>query len=173
MTKRLSAILRLALVSVSLMASVIDANADKFTNTDLGGNLKDYKVKFDEWLKSGERVVINGYCGSGCAAVVVVIPRDRLCAIKGAALIYHGIMHYENNSLWPEANAWFLSVLPADFKSWMIKNRALESVQGKPMTGADLESRIQRCEEPLYSTPLAQPKDAKTKRIIEKIMLTR
>jgi hypothetical protein len=46
---------------------------------DMGGSLGQYLLKFAAIRDSGERVMIDGSCFSGCTLVTALIPKQRVC----------------------------------------------------------------------------------------------
>ena len=174
MTKRFSAILRLALVSLSLTfatcASAQQNMQPLYTNNDAGGSMEAARLKFLEWNQSGRRVVINGLCVSACTMVVILIPHDRICVTGAARLIFHAITRKKDDGIvWPEMSTWFESKFPSEFRLWLAQKQAFKSLEYTQMKGAELESRIPRCEQPIYSMPLPEQDAPHVRRFLAKL----
>ncbi len=146
MTKRLSAILRLALVSFSLISCTVAAHAADYPiYDDLGGNFGEYLKRFEAVKASGKRVVIHGRCMSACTFVLGVIPRDRICVKEGASLVFHAATYVGTKVIFKEATNYWYRLLPNDARNWTSKNKAFLDLEPHSLHGAELEAMIKRC----------------------------
>ena len=146
MTKRLSAILRLVLTGLSLTCLVGEGYAADFPlHNDRGGNLGEYMKKFKGVAASGDRVIISGKCMSACTLVLSVVPREQICAMEGAELVFHAVVDDKTKTLSQVGNDALLSVLAPDVKSWIIKNNAFADLKPHYLRGAELDAFVKHC----------------------------
>lgn len=82
---RLHGALALALALVCVPA----ARADIVISNDAGGSIDRYIDKYKEIARSGERIVISGYCNSACTLLFGIVPRKQVCVQRGATLGFH------------------------------------------------------------------------------------
>ena len=145
MTKRLSAILRLALVSLSLVFCAGNALADYVIRYDGGGDPKDYWDKYVAVRNTGEPVVIDGKCLSACTLVLSVIPRERICATNKAALSFHAARYKGTKVIYDKSTEIMFKTYPPDIQKWVREHDALASLEFKTLQGAELKALIKTC----------------------------
>jgi hypothetical protein len=142
---------RIILVAFGLVLCVCGASAaDYVIKKDRGGNPSDYWNKYVAVRNSGDRVVIDGVCGSACTVVIQVMPRERICVTRNASLAFHAARFKGTQVVHDELTAMYFKKSPPDFQKWMTANNALESLEVKVLRGSELETFIQRCPPPLY-----------------------
>jgi len=74
------------------------ASAEVRIVNDTGGEILSYVRKFQHIAASGERVVIDGPCLSACTLLTGVVPSDRICVTRRAALGFHAASYYDDAS---------------------------------------------------------------------------
>jgi hypothetical protein len=88
-----------ALASVFVMSFVAGAAfADVRIANDPGGEVSSYVLKFREVRATGERIIIDGPCLSACTLLTGILPRNRVCVTKRAALGFHAASYYDDVS---------------------------------------------------------------------------
>jgi hypothetical protein len=65
---------------------------------DPGGEVSSYVQKFTEIRDSGQRIVVDGPCLSACTLFTGIVPRDRVCITRRAALGFHAASYYNDAS---------------------------------------------------------------------------
>jgi hypothetical protein len=81
---------RVAFASALVLAfSVTMASAAMRIGDDVGGRIGHYLDTYAAVRNSGERVVIDGNCLSACTLVLGIVPRERICVTRRAALGFH------------------------------------------------------------------------------------
>src|SRR5262249_16191018 len=81
--------MKLSFIPVGLILSISvvhSSSAITRIQNDMGGPLGKYILKFATIRDSGERVIIDGICFSACTLVTAMIPKERICITKRAAL---------------------------------------------------------------------------------------
>src|SRR5512136_1222273 len=81
----------LAIVMATPASSVV-------ITSDKGGQIGAYVARYTKVRRSGERVVIDGFCLSACTIVVGMIPPERLCATRKAVLGFHAAWFPDGDS---------------------------------------------------------------------------
>src|SRR4029078_7859245 len=84
---RIAFVLLLA-VALWLFATML-ARADVRILSSPGGQVGPFIDLFDKVRASGERVVIDGPCLSACTLVLIIVPSERICVTRRAALGFH------------------------------------------------------------------------------------
>lgn len=79
---------RLALAGL-LALGVLPAHADVVVNNDGGGVIVDYIRKYSDIRRSGEKLVVSGYCASACTLFLGILPTYQYCFAEGARLGFH------------------------------------------------------------------------------------
>ena len=95
---------------------------------DMGGPIGKYLLMFAAIRDSGEQVIIDGNCFSACTLVTAIVPKQRICITKRAALGFHAgwvddlvgrpIISAEGTRLLYE-------MYPSAIRSWITKNGGL------------------------------------------------
>ena len=121
------AILAGALASV-LMTCV--ARADVRIVSDPGGEVASYVQKFRQIRTSGQRVIIDGPCLSACTLLTGIVPKDRVCITRRAALGFHAASYYDDASrtLVPthQGSELVMRLYPPEIRSWINKHGGLK-----------------------------------------------
>ncbi len=142
MTKRLSAILRLALVS--LVFSTLTTRAHEI-DIDLGGSLDKYWYDYQKIKATGESVIVKRKCESACTLVLSIIPLERICVAEGAEFRFHAPRYHGTQQISRLDAEILFRTYPDKVQKWIVANRALESLQYKTLRGAELEAIVNRC----------------------------
>ncbi len=146
MTKRLSAILRLALVSLSLILHITNVYADDYPiYNDRGGNLEKYWDIFEGVKATGKRVVVYGKCMSACTLVLTVVPRDRICVKEGAEFVFHAAVDPDTKILNRKGTELWFRSMAADVQEWVSKHNAFTDLKPHVLRGSELEAMVNRC----------------------------
>ena len=74
------------------------ASADVRITGDPGGEVSSYIEKFVEIRNTGERIIVDGPCLSACTLFTGIVPRDRVCITRRAALGFHAASYYNDAS---------------------------------------------------------------------------
>jgi hypothetical protein len=116
-----------ALLSYAVLTS--SAYADVRIVNDPGGEVSSYVQKFQEMRAAGDRVVIDGPCLSACTLLTGIIPRDRVCVTRRAALGFHAASYYDDasRSLVPtkEGSRLVMRLYPPAVKTWISRHGGL------------------------------------------------
>src|SRR5262249_11306174 len=73
-------------------------SADVRITGDPGGEVSSYVEKFVEIRNTGQRIVVDGPCLSACTLFTGIVPRDRVCITRRAALGFHAASYYNDAS---------------------------------------------------------------------------
>jgi hypothetical protein len=115
-----------ALASVLMMCV---AHADVRIVSDPGGEVASYVQKFRQIRDSGQRVVIDGPCLSACTLLTGIVPRDRVCITRRAALGFHAASYYDDASrtLVPtrHGSELVMRLYPPEIRSWINRHGGL------------------------------------------------
>lgn len=79
---------RLLVTALLAVVMITVARADIIIRNDGGGNVAVYKGRVAAVLASGERVVIDGLCGSACA-LYLSLPPSQICATSRGRFVFH------------------------------------------------------------------------------------
>ncbi len=134
-----------ALVMMTALAT--PASADVRIGDDPGGQLGTYLLKFSQWRKSGERVVIDGRCLSACTLVLGLLPRQRICVTPRAVLGFHATWTPDTSGM-PMLSRWstrtLLQMYPDPVRQWILRHGGL-SERMIYLTGAELAALYPTC----------------------------
>jgi hypothetical protein len=84
-----------AILAASLTTPAHSAQRIMF---DPGGILTIYIEKYNEWRRTGELVVLDGFCISACTMVLGLIRPERACATPFARLAFHSASYHDRMS---------------------------------------------------------------------------
>jgi hypothetical protein len=105
------------------------AHADVRIVSDPGGEVASYVQKFRQIRDSGQRVVIDGPCLSACTLLTGIVPRDRVCITRRAALGFHAASYYDDASrtLVPtrHGSELVMRLYPPEIRSWINRHGGL------------------------------------------------
>ncbi len=59
------------------MLVATSAHANLRITRDHGGYVEEYKAKYEQIRKNGERVIIDGICNSACTLVLGIVPIEQ------------------------------------------------------------------------------------------------
>ena len=91
------------------------AGADIRIAHDTGGNVESYQRRVEAARFSGERVVIDGLCGSACT-MWVTLPASQVCATARAILIFHTVTDSLTGAPAPRWNDALLKAYPPNIR---------------------------------------------------------
>jgi len=130
------------------LAIVIAAPASSIVITsDKGGQIGAYVARYTKVRRSGEPVVIDGFCLSACTIVVGMIPPERLCATRKAVLGFHaawlpdGKGRMQPNS---EGTQALMKFYPPGLRQWIAQRGGLNS-QLMLLRGRELAAIVPPC----------------------------
>ena len=72
---------------INVLAITISRAEIRITH-DSGGDVRTYVARVDAARKSGERVVIDGFCGSACT-IWLTLPPSQICVTPRAVFTFH------------------------------------------------------------------------------------
>src|SRR6516225_2677187 len=105
------------------------AYADVRIVGDPGGEVSSYVQKFNEIRASGQRIVIDGPCLSACTLLTGIVPKDRVCITRRAALGFHAASYYDDASrtLVPtrHGSELVMRLYPPEIRSWINRHGGL------------------------------------------------
>ena len=137
-----------ALASALVTCVNCAAFADVRIVGDPGGEVASYIRKFNEIRDSGQRIVIDGPCLSACTLFTGIVPRDRVCVTRRAALGLHAASYYDDasRSLVPtrQGSALVMRLYPAQIRSWISRHGGLRP-QMIVMRGPELSALYPIC----------------------------
>jgi hypothetical protein len=125
------------------------ASADVRIVGDPGGEVSSYIAKFTEIRDSGQRIVIDGPCLSACTLFTGIVPRDRVCVTRRAALGFHAASYYDDasRSLVPtrHGSALVMRLYPPVVRAWINRHGGLRP-QMIVMRGRELSALYPVCQ---------------------------
>jgi hypothetical protein len=123
------------------------ARADVRILSSPGGQVGPFIDLFDEVRASGERVVIDGPCLSACTLVLSLVPHDRICVTRRAALGFHAARSVDRRGRTyaePEASQLVLEAYPRPVRDWIVRHGGLSS-RLLLLRGRELAAMYPRC----------------------------
>ncbi|MCK1715541.1 MULTISPECIES: hypothetical protein [unclassified Bradyrhizobium] len=112
-----------------------------------GGQVGTFLDLFEKVRESGERVVIDGPCLSACTLVLSIVPGERICVTKRAALGFHAARSVDRRGRFyaePEASEVVLQAYPGPVRDWISRHGGLTS-RLLVLKGRDLAAIFSRC----------------------------
>ncbi|WP_456716957.1 hypothetical protein [Bradyrhizobium sp. USDA 4353] len=147
MPSRVRIILTLLLAVVLWGIATLLARADVRIISSPGGEVGSFLTLFEKVRASGERVVIDGPCLSACTLVLSVVPEERICVTRRAALGFHAARSVDRRGrvyAEPEASKLVLQTYPAPVRSWIERRGGLTS-RLLVLRGRDLKAMYPSC----------------------------
>ena len=95
-----------------------------------GGQVGPFLDLFERIGASGERVVIDGPCLSACTLVLSLVPSERICVTRRAALGFHAARSIDRRGRLyaePAASELVLQAYPAGVRRWIRRRGGLTS----------------------------------------------
>ncbi len=120
--------------------------ADMRIRDDMGGSLGKYFRTFTAIRDSGERVIIDGNCYSACT-LVTIIPKERICVTRRAALGFHaGWVEHDigGRAVSAEGTRLLYQLYPATIRNWIDTHGGL-GVRMIVLKGRDLTALYALC----------------------------
>jgi hypothetical protein len=148
----------LAFVTAAPASSVV-------ISSDKGGQIGAYVARYNKVRRSGERVVIDGFCLSACTIVVGMIPPERLCATRKAVLGFHAAWFPNGDGgMIPsrEATQLLMKFYPPNLREWIARRGGL-TPKLMLLQGRELAAIIPPCAAP-GGTATARADQAKPSR---------
>jgi hypothetical protein len=116
---------------------------------DPGGEVSSYVQKFTAIRDSGQRIVVDGPCLSACTLFTGIVPRDRVCITRRAALGFHAASYYNDasRSLVPtrQGSALVMRLYPPSIRAWINRHGGLRP-QMIVMRGPELSALYPICQ---------------------------
>jgi hypothetical protein len=146
--------LGLALLLPALLWNVAAA-ADYRITQDYGGLVNRYKLKYLEVRDRGERVIIDGFCGSACTLVLGIVPLDRICVTPRARLGFHAAFYHEARTdgvriVSYEGTADVESYYPEAVKEWLSRHGGLAAHTKTIKSGPELWAIVDPCPDEFF-----------------------
>lgn len=126
---RPTAFIGTAMVAAALLAGA-PASAEIRILQSPGGPVGPFLDLFEKVRESGERVVIDGPCLSACTLVLSMVPDERICVTRRAALGFHAARSVDRRGrsyAEPHATELVLSAYPAAVRDWIRSHGGLTS----------------------------------------------
>ncbi|WJR77580.1 hypothetical protein [Bradyrhizobium sp. NP1] len=124
-------VLKAVMVAAALCAMALaPAEADVRILSSPGGQVGPFLDLFEQIRNSGERVVIDGPCMSACTLVLSMVPSDRICVTRRAALGFHAARSIDRRGrsyAEPEASDLVLQAYPEPVRNWISRRGGLTS----------------------------------------------
>lgn len=120
MTTLMGLLLPIAIVSPSSAVTRIQ--------NDMGGPIGKYLLMFAAIRDSGEQVIIDGNCFSACTLVTAMVPKQRICITKRAALGFHAGWVDDVTGrpiISADGTRLLYEMYPSRIRSWISKNGGL------------------------------------------------
>jgi hypothetical protein len=106
-----------------------------------GGEVGQYLTLFGAVRQTGERVVIDGPCVSACTLVLSVVPNERICVTRRAALGFHAARWMDRHGRFSPASKetrMLAATYPAPVQAWIARHGGLSSrlivLRGRELT---------------------------------------
>ena len=140
-----------ALLLLALLVAT-PARADLRITSDHGGNVSEYKAKYERIRDRQERVIIDGICNSACTLVFGIVPLNRVCVTPRAIFGFHEA-YYDKTFTFgikvtsAEGTLDLMSYYPQPVKDWIRRNGVLTAEMKKIKNGVDLWKIVDTCPE--------------------------
>jgi hypothetical protein len=143
--------MRFVVLLISLLAAT-SARADLRITSDHGGYVEEYKAKFEQVRKSGERVIIDGICNSACTLVFGIVPINKICVTPRASIGFHQAYYDKAFTFGIKVTSYegtsdLMSYYPNAVKDWIRRNGGLTSEMKRMRNGVDLWKIVNPCPE--------------------------
>jgi hypothetical protein len=142
--------MKLSATSMTLLLSIAvvpPSSADTRIQNDMGGPIGKYLLMFAGIRDSEERVIIDGNCFSACTLVTAIVPRQRICITKRAALGFHAgwVEDFAGSpTISAEGTRLLYELYPPKIQSWISKNGGL-GVRPIILEGSELAALYPLC----------------------------
>ena len=130
----------------ALTISVSSAH-DVVVKNDRGGIVDEYVAKYKEVDQRGDRIIIDGYCGSACTLALAL---PFTCVTSRAKLVFHTVHDLEWWS-WPhrrrisvDGNEFFMAQYPPGVQRWVATHGGLTE-KLIVLKGNSLFALVRRC----------------------------
>lgn len=138
------------MVMTPLLAAALwlfPAHAEVRILSSPGGEVGPFLQLFEHVRDSGERVVIDGPCLSACTLVLSIVPSNRICVTRRAALGFHAARSIdERGRIYrePGATRLVLEAYPPPIQNWIRRRGGLTS-RLLLLRGRQLAALYRRC----------------------------
>ncbi|MDE2376790.1 hypothetical protein [Bradyrhizobium sp.] len=143
---RHAALIKTATLTFTLLAA-LPASAEIRILQSPGGQVGPFLDLFEKVRESGERVVIDGPCLSACTLVLSMVPGNRICVTRRAALGFHAARSVDRRGrsyAEPEATELVLQAYPGAVRNWIASRGGLTS-RLLVLRGRELAAIYPRC----------------------------
>src|SRR6202795_4969356 len=110
------------LATTILLAGIGASDAAVRIVEDTGGRIETYVDKYKGVRRSGEMVIIDGFCASACTIVLGTVPHDKICVTSRAKLGFHAAWASASDGRKitnPEATQTLYSMYPFEVRRWI------------------------------------------------------
>jgi hypothetical protein len=110
------------LTAVVLLAENTASDAAVRIVEDVGGRIGTYVEKYQGVRRSGEMVIIDGFCASACTIVLGTVPHEKICVTSRARLGFHAAWDSGSQGRKitnPEATQTLYSMYPSEVRRWI------------------------------------------------------
>ena len=140
---------------IALLLLVTPAAADYRITRDFGGDVAQYKAKYQRIKDRGERVVIDGICNSACTLVLGMVPLNRICVTPRASLGFHQAYYDPKWTFGVKVasatgTADLMSYYPAAARDWIRRQGGLTPKMKRVKNGVDLWMIVNPCPEEIF-----------------------
>lgn len=144
--------MRLAAIVIPLMLLATSARADLHITRDHGGYVEEYKAKYEQIRRTGQRVIIDGICNSACTLVFGIVPMNKICVTPRASLGFHQAYYDKAFTFGIKVTSYegtsdLMSYYPSSVKDWIRRNGGLTTEMKKIKNGAELWKIVDPCPE--------------------------
>ncbi|WP_315833450.1 hypothetical protein [Bradyrhizobium prioriisuperbiae] len=143
--------MRFIVLLISLLVAT-SAHANLRITRDHGGYVEEYKAKYEQIRKNGERVIIDGICNSACTMVFGIVPMNKICVTPRASLGFHQAYYDKSFTFGIKVTSYegtsdLMSYYPSTVKDWIRRNGGLTTEMKKIKNGMDLWKIVDPCPE--------------------------
>jgi hypothetical protein len=143
---RHAALVATAIAAFALLAGA-PASAEIRILRSPGGEVGPFLDLFEKVRQTGERVVIDGPCLSACTLVLSMVPENRICVTRRAALGFHAARSVDRRGhsyAEPQATELVLEAYPGPVRDWIVRRGGLTS-RLLVLRGRELAAIYPRC----------------------------
>ncbi|MBR1223173.1 hypothetical protein JQ557_34605 [Bradyrhizobium sp. U87765 SZCCT0131] len=144
--------MRFIVVLLLSLFAVTSARADLHITRDHGGYVEEYKAKYENIRRTGQRVIIDGICNSACTLVFGIVPMNKICVTPRASLGFHQAYYDKAFTFGIKVTSYegtsdLMSYYPNTVKDWIRRNGGLTPEMKKIKNGSELWKIVDPCPE--------------------------
>jgi hypothetical protein len=129
--------MKVSLISLTVVFALVGVSGSAFAESSSrysgGGNVYEFKAKFDQIARSGEQVRIDGHCQSACT---MLLGNRKACVTRGATLLFHaGASHHELDS---QKTSIMLNHYNGKLRAYLKAHGAMETRSFTSISGSDI-----------------------------------